>query len=131
MTEYEEPPWRVEFHEEIDVVETIYGSEVDGEIALASSAARIAKGKEVGSTNFLINGRAIQIADGSTAAIFERMTQTYHTEHTSQESRFAVVNPTTEEGRWFASFFEDVGVSRGWDVRRFESREDALAWLTA
>lgn len=131
MSESEGQSWRIEYHDDIDVVETIYASEVNGEIALSSSAARIETGNRVGSNRFLINGRAIQTAEDSTAAIFERMTETYHTQNTDPDSRFAVVNPMTEDGRWFAKFFEDVGVSRGWNVRRFETREDALAWLTA
>lgn len=129
MTDSGQSGWRVEFHEEFGIVETIYGTEVNGEIALASSAARIEMGHRVGSTRFLINGGAIRVADGSTAAIFERMTATYHTANTSPDSRFAVVNPKTDEGRWFAKFFEDLGVSRGWNVRRFEDRGDALRWL--
>ncbi len=123
--------WRVDYRDEADIVETTYGSAVNGEIALASSAARIEMGKRVGCARFLINGGAIETADGSTEAIFERMTKTYYVAYTDPDSRFAVVNPQSEEGRWFARFFENLGTSRGWNVRRFESREEALNWLTA
>ncbi len=127
----EDDAWHVDYLDDIGIVETTYGSAVNGEIALASSAARIKLGKDKACNRFLINGGGIVTADGSTEAIFERMTKTYHVEYTDPDSRFAVVNPRTEEGRWFAGFFEDLGLSRGWNVRRFESREEAISWLTA
>lgn len=45
--------------------------------------------------------------------------------------KIAVIPPASKAGRELVKFYEDVCVNRGWPVRICETRDEALAWLSA
>jgi hypothetical protein len=47
----------------------------------------------------------------------------------TRTSSIAVVTPKSKEGIRFTKFYETVCVNRGWDVKIFDEREDAIEWL--
>ncbi len=121
--------WTVHYLDDLDIVDLTYRDRIDGDIVLAASAARIEMGQRKNCSDFLIDCEQVTLAHGTAEAIFERVTKTYHYENADPNSRIGAVNPALEGARWFLQFFEQVGQSRGWNVRLFDSREAALAWL--
>lgn len=53
----------------------------------------------------------------------------YEKEGLTRQSRVGLVLPQKRDLRAQARFYEDVCVNRGWTVRLFENREDAVRWL--
>lgn len=54
----------------------------------------------------------------------------YVEESMSRRIRVAVVSPRMPEAQEKVRFYETVCLNRGWKVRLFKSRDDAIEWLT-
>ena len=46
-------------------------------------------------------------------------------------SRVALVYPRSPKAKEAARFYETACINRGWNVRLFPERDDAIEWLTA
>ncbi|ASC71265.1 hypothetical protein XM38_022170 [Halomicronema hongdechloris C2206] len=57
------------------------------------------------------------------------MPDTYEKMGWERRVRIAFIPPSGDEGRHLAEFYETVGVNRGWTVKIFSNKQQAVQWL--
>ena len=122
-------PWKLEYHEQSQIVELHIDGRADGNELQEAAAARIAFGREKGAERYIINVRHLQAPRSTTTAMFEIPTRLYEDEGLSRSSTIAVIAPIDVESQWATNFFEDICVNRGWRVQTFLHRDRAVDWL--
>ena len=121
--------WKVEFINDLHIVELILSGELSGDELQASAAARIACGEQYGVTDFIINGRDLLAPRATTLAVYDIPARLYAEKKMPREARMAVVIPIDPESKWIVQFYEDLCVNRGWRVFMAPDRDSALSWL--
>jgi len=91
----------------------------------ASHVSALAKTRQV--TRFLIDCRRIEFAAGNTD-IYGLPAQ-YERESLDRTSRGAIVRPVSKAAQPFVELYEVACQNRGWLVKIFDERTDAIAWL--
>ena len=122
-------PWKLEYHEQSQIVELHIDGRANGEELQEAAAARIAFGKEKGVERYIINVRHLEAPRSTTTAMFEIPNRLYEEEGLSRSSAIAVIAPIDAQSMWAANFFEDTCVNRGWRVETFLDRDRAIDWL--
>ena len=121
-------PYRQKHHKDIDVFETVY----TGTMSAADLQKAIDEGnefhRESGVEKFLADATDMELA----ADIFELydLPRQYEDFGVKRSSRMAVVIPKSPETKNLAEFYETVCRNRFWRVRLFETREEAITWLS-
>jgi hypothetical protein len=122
--------WHVEYDEELDlVILTFTGRIPPPEIEVAVSA-RIALGNEKGTRLFLNDTRKIIVDSSATLPAHSLPTKLYpENDEMMRESRIACIEPETPESKEIIRFWENSCLNRGWQVKLFERKQDAIDWL--
>ena len=120
--------WKVEFINDLHIIELTLSGKLDGEELQESAEARIALGERKGVTDFVINGEDLVAPRAATMAVYDIPSRLYP-EKMPRDARIAVVIPTAVESRWIVQFYEDLCVNRGWRVFMAQDRPSAIAWL--
>ena len=120
-------PWRVAYHEDQKVAEVAYLGATSASDIRAATRAAIGVVKEHEVKRGLIDCSE-QTETGSIPELYE-LPNLYDDEGLSRDLRIAFVEPARSELRHLAVFYETVCLNRGWQVRRFVSRGDAVDWL--
>ncbi len=121
--------WKVDFINDLHIVELILSGELSGEELQASAAARIAAGEKHGVTEFIINARDLVAPRAATMAVYDIPARLYPEKNMPREARIAVVIPVAPDSDWIVQFYEDLCVNRGWRVFMAPDRDSALSWL--
>jgi len=120
--------WTVTYNDELNIVELTISGEFSDEDIKAAAPARIAMGKEHGVTRFIIDAIDMELT-GTTFSIYDVPAKTYPEEGMGRTTRIAVLTSASSAASEIAQFFENVSVNRGWNVRAFHERKEAIAWL--
>ena len=122
-------PYRQEYHADLDIFETVYS----GSISAADLKSAVDEGNnhhlDGGVQKFLADARDIELA-ADVADLYE-LPRSYADSGVMRSARMAVVSPRSPEMKALAFFYETVCLNRNWRVRLFETREEAVEWLTA
>ena len=122
-------PWQVEFDEQRRVILLAYRANVSYEDVHESSIAVIAMTHDKDTHKILTDFTdAVSLAHSS-IDIFHLPT-TYKTLGQDLPLVEAIVDPKDPKIRKDAEFYETVCINRGFTVRVFEDRDQALEWLT-
>ncbi len=119
--------WSVSHLESLGIVETRLDGVVSGDDLRAATSEGIALAKDNGLSRGLVDC-SDQEKTGSMVDLIELPRQ-YSEEGLSRETCIALVIPENRELREIADFYETVCVNRGWQVRTFKTRKQAIAWL--
>lgn len=119
--------WEVLHDKSLDMVEVLLAGANSGEELREATVAGIARIRKTRATRGLINA-AKQVETPPIAELIDLPSQ-YDEEGLSHDTRIAYVVPERPELYDVAEFFETVCVNRGWPVRRFSDREQAIRWL--
>jgi len=121
-------PWFIEYNDALDcVVHTFTGRHTGKDIRNATTSG-MAAGKLHKTHKYLIDLRKLEYA-GSISRLMDLPTVQYREEGLSRQSRIAIVLPESQKAKQDAMFYETICVNRGWNVKCFSSRVDALNWL--
>lgn len=121
-------PWRIEKLADHGVIEVIYDGMVTPAELHAAFASALAEGTATSCMLFLANLTALQ-GGHSIVDLYELIGRMDSAGIDRRMKEAIVMPPVVPEGI-DPSFFEDAARNRGFNVRIFRSREDALAWLT-
>lgn len=121
--------WTVEYIDNLGIVELTLLGRLSGPDLQEAASARIALGKEIGVTNFLINARDLITSRSTTMSLYEIPAKIYVEKDAQRNTRIAAVKPRAPESEWIVQFYEDLCVNRGWRVHMADDREGALDWL--
>lgn len=119
--------WSATHLESLGIVEMKLAGVVSGDDLRAATTEGIA----IATDNALWRGLVDctdQEKTGSMVDLIELPRQ-YSDEGLSRETCIALVIPAKKELHGIADFYETVCVNRGWQVRTFETRKQAIAWL--
>lgn len=120
-------PWSVNYDAELGIVCVVNSGRVTADEFKAGALEIIALSKKHRTGLLLIDDSELELIV-STNEIFE-MPQFYEDAHASRRGRWALIQPTCGQARKEIKFYETVCRNRGWLVKRFSDRQEAIDWL--
>jgi hypothetical protein len=121
-------PWSYQHETTSDIVEAAYTGEVSALDLRESTTTFIRLEKEQGLVKFLIDTSEMLLAT-SMIDLYELPTKQYIEEGADRQGRVAIIPPASKSAVEAVRFYESVCQNRGWHVRVFEQRAEALKWL--
>jgi hypothetical protein len=122
-------PWSVTYNSSLGFIEEVFCGRVTAPEFREAVSKRISLGKETGSTKILNDVSEVKV-DASVMDIFNFPNKQYAEEGSSRTVRMALVMPRAKESKELAEFFVTACLNRGWLVKEFSTRQDAIDWLT-
>lgn len=119
--------WEILHDNSLDMVEVVLAGANTGEELREATVAGIARIRKTRATRALIN--TVKLVESPPIAELIDLPSQYDDEGLSHDTRIALVISERPELHDVAEFFETVCVNRGWAVRRFTDREQAIRWL--
>ena len=122
-------PWRVHYHPDQMIVEAAYWGDTSATDIRDATIEAIKTVKKQQATRGLVDC----LKQTSTASIVDLydLPELYEEQGLTRSIRIAFVEPTKPELRDLAEFYDNVCVNRGWHLRRFATRDDAVNWLVS
>ena len=120
-------PWHVEYDQDQDTVVVVFSGDTDASDIREATIDGINLVKKHRAMSGLVDCLE-QTKTGSIMQLYELPTL-YDDEGLTHRIRIAFVEPAKKELRELADFYETVCLNRGWQIRRFATREAALDWL--
>ena len=120
--------WEIAHDKSLGLVEVVLAGVNTGEELREATVAGIARIRKTRATRGMIN--AVKQVEAPPIAELIELPSQYDEEGLSHDTRIAYVSPERPELCDVAEFFETVCVNRGWAVRRFSDREQAMRWLS-
>jgi len=122
-------PWTVEYAPEFDGVQYIAVGRLAGGEAKEAAAKAVGLAKANNTNLFLIDDSKLERGE-SVVDLFE-LPNLFVELGVDRSSRAALIMPPPgTAGAKDAQFFETVCRNRGWNVRAFRGRDEAINWLT-
>ena len=121
--------WEIAHDKSLGLVEVVLAGVNTAEELREATVAGIARVRKTRATRGLIN--AVKQVEAPAMAELLELPSQYDDERLSHDTRIAYLGPERPELHDAAEFFETVCVNRGWAVRRFADREEAISWLTS
>ena len=123
-------PWTYERNTSLGLVEVFYTGEVTTRELQESTSALIELEKTDGLIRFLVDVTEMRLSSfTSLFDIFNIPAKQYEEEEADRDGRVAVFVPDHSEMLSVVKFYENACVNRGWMVKRFAERQEALEWL--
>lgn len=120
--------WSSKFKSELGIVETVYRGPTTRTDIRKGTTAAISAAKQAGTTRYLVD-----VADMDLAAtmmdLYDLPASQYESDQLDRRSRIAILSPKDERAREATRFYEVACVNRGWSVKVFADREEAMGWL--
>jgi hypothetical protein len=117
----------VKYNPELSTIESVLADDVTAEDLHVHEVQCIALAKETNSNRFLTDATQATLK----VSIFKLygLPELYDVQNLRRPVRIAVLQPTSETGMRLVNFYETVCSNRGWTVRMFVERQEALEWL--
>jgi hypothetical protein len=115
------------YNPELSIIESVLADNVNAEDLRMHEVQCIALAKETNSNRFLTDATQATL-NVSITALFV-LPEIYEDQGLRRPVFIAVLAPTSEAGKGLVDFYETVCHNRGWRVRIFGERQEALDWL--
>ena len=119
--------WTVKYNESLGAIDLVYEGVLSGDDLRQATREGIALAQKHVVEKAIVDC-AHQLKTGDVLDLYE-FPDMYSQSGLSRATRIALVRPIATELHELATFYEDVCVNRGWQVKSFDTREEALAWL--
>ena len=117
----------VKYNPEFRIIESVLADNVTKKDLLMHEAQCIALAKETNPTGILTDATQATLKV-SMAALFD-LPEFYAVQGLRRSVRIAILPPTSDAENRLVDFYETVCLNRGWTVRTFTERQEALDWL--
>jgi hypothetical protein len=121
--------WHVTHDASLGIIEVTYTGLVTGSDLWEACSRRISLQEQTGLLRVLIDTSGIELV-ATILDVFSLPAKLYEERHADRQSRIALILPKSKEAIEFAEFYELACKNRGWSVRVFQGRQDAIDWLT-
>ena len=121
--------YTLEYNHTLKIIELIYTGQYTSQESRESTSKTIALGKEHSYPNTLVDAKEMEFV-ASLSDLLRLPDYQYPKEGASRKSRVAVLPPSNPKYDEAAHFYENACLNRGWQVRLFQNRDDAIQWLT-
>jgi hypothetical protein len=122
--------WTLEYNRTLRIVDLVFSGITSGRDLQEATTKCILLGKEQGAVQYLVDAEELELF-APLVDIIDLPDKQYVVEGLDRLSRVALVNPKSSKAKEAAYFYETVCINRGWNVRLFPKRDDAIEWLTA
>jgi hypothetical protein len=117
----------VKYNPELNTIESVLADNVTTEDLRRHELQCTALAKETNSTRFLTDATQATL-NVSILALYD-LPKLYQDQDLRRPVLIAVLPPTSEAGKGRVDFYETVCLNKGWTVRIFGERQEALDWL--
>lgn len=121
--------YTLEYNHELRIVELVYTGRFTAQESKESTSKAIALGKVHDDADALVDATEVELAV-SIVDLLDLPARQYVAEDMNRRIRVAVVSPRLPKDIRDAKFYETACLNRGWNVRLFPDRDDAIEWLT-
>ena len=118
----------VEYNSALDVIEIVHAGLTSAEDLRKTTTMAIALINERGVLDVLLDATTIDLR-ASLVDVYNLPAEDYEAEKLDRRACVGLVLPESKKGREFAEFYETACSNRGWNVRSFSSRDEAINWL--
>jgi len=123
-------PWSVKYSDSLNCVECVFKDLTTVKEIKHATSLSIAIAKERQTVNHLLDLRLMDY-HGSIFALMDIPETQYTEEGLARHSKIALILPNLQKTKDDALFYETASVNRGWQVKSFETRENAIVWLNS
>ena len=120
--------YTLKYNHTLKIVELEYTGLFTAQESRESTSRAIALGKEHGDADALVDAMEAELSI-SIVDLLDLPSRQYVVNDMNRRIRVAVVPPKLPKDREDAQFFETACLNRGWQVRLFPCRVDAIEWL--
>jgi hypothetical protein len=120
-------PWSLKHDDTLGIVNLVYEGELSGDDLREATREGILLSQKHDAVKAIVDCTR-QEKTGDILDLYE-FPDLYSQAGLNRAMRIALVMPIATELHELARFYEDVCVNRGWQVKNFDTREEALAWL--
>lgn len=120
--------WTYDYDSKKMIVELTYSGDTSARDLKDSTSELIAFGEKKGVSLVLIDTTDMKYRS-SLVDIYDLPAKQYVNENANRLGRTALILPTCTKSREAAKFYETVCRNRGWMVRAFPTRMEAMDWL--
>jgi hypothetical protein len=121
-------PYTLEYNRALNIIELVYTGRYTPQESRESTSKAIALGKEHGDADALVDATEAKL-EVSIFDLFDLPDRQYVAQDMKRKIRIAVIPPRRPEDQEAARFYETACFNRGWQVRLFPDRDDAIEWL--
>ena len=122
-------PYDLKYNSTLQIIEIVHTVILSARDIQESTDEGILSQREHGSNAILIDATDLESV-ASITDVFDLPGQ-YDDGELSRSTRFAVVRPKLRAARGLAQFYDNVCNNRGWRVNQFDTRDEAVEWLTS
>ena len=116
-----------EYHPDLGIVEVKFTGQLSEDEQRTATFEAYELGKEYNTILFIVNSLEVEKVQFIDIYYLPRL---YNELGFDRHSRIAQILPRNKEAIEFAEFYEDVLSNRGWQIKSFADREEAIIWLT-
>jgi hypothetical protein len=120
-------PWSVEYDLEFDFLHCVFSGHLTAQDFKESTTTVMAMSKKHKTGKILMDDSKLEIAV-STAEIY-KLPLFYDDVKANRRSKIALILPTAPQAREDVQFYETVCRNRGWFIKAFNGRQEAIDWL--
>ena len=121
--------WKLNYQDDSQIVELRFSGKVSGSELKEAAASRIEFGRDKDAQKYLIDAADMVALKSTILDVLEIPTNVYSDQQMDRASSIAVVRPIDPDSQWITEFYENASVMRGWTVKIFSTRENAIAWM--
>ena len=122
-------PYDFKYDSALQIIEIVHTGILSKEDIQKSTEEGIATQMEHDTDMILVDAAELESVDSITD-VFSLPAQ-YRDGELRSTTCIAVVRPKRQAARMAAQFYEDVCYNRGWGVKQFDTRDEAVEWLTS
>lgn len=123
-------PWTYRENPNLQIIEVAYSGITTANDLQESTSDLIALEREKGLNRFLVDTTEM-VYSGSLVDVYNLVSKQYIQEGADRNGRVAVILPTFSRDKETVNFYETVCKNRGWNVKVFLARQEAVNWLTS
>ena len=125
-------PWTCKHNSTLKIIEVFYTGQITGRDLQEVTSELINLEIEKGMNRFLIDTTEMRLPPSfSLIDLYDLPSKQYLEDEADRHGRVAVVFlPTSSTAKKAAEFYETVCRNRGWMVKVFSERQEAVNWLT-
>lgn len=120
--------YTLEYNSKINTIEVAFVGSVSGPEVREATTNAITLLKKHGGSKVLIDTTRLEVAP-QFFDIYNLPAYQYVEEGLSHKTRLALITPESTKVSEATQFYETACVNRGWLVRSFSARDEALEWL--
>ena len=120
-------PWTIELIDEYQIIETIYVGGIPGDELQAAALANLEMSREKNTWLFL--GDCTKAESGQSLFDIYQLVAFFESVNLPHDMKEAIVLPISSEAVSDLQFYETVAQNRGYNVRVFNNRTEAVGWL--